>query len=221
MSSEFRRIAREKLSGRWGMAILVGFIASLLIDGFSIRIDEKAIAYIPPTVLSILQFLMPPAIILGIVVLVIGGVIHLGYCQYLLKQHDHKGGDISDLFSQFSRLGDGFCLKLLEWIYIVLWSMLFVIPGIVASYRYAMAPYILLEHPDMSASDAITASKEMMNGHKWELFCLDFSFIGWDLLSALTLGIGALWLNPYTNAARTAFYRSLSGQPAIDAPTEF
>ena len=92
-----------------------------------------------------------------------------------------------------------------------LWSLLFVIPGIVADYSYSMTDYILAEHPDMTASEAIAASKAMMAGNKWRLFCLNMSFIGWALLSIFTLGIGILWLNPYQNVSVAAFYREISG----------
>lgn len=81
----------------------------------------------------------------------------------------------------------------------------------IASYSYAMTEYILAENPEISANEAITMSKQMMDGNKWRLFCLDFSFIGWDILCGLTLGIGYLWLTPYKQAARAIFYREVSG----------
>ena len=102
-----------------------------------------------------------------------------------------------------------------------LWSLLFVIPGIVAGYSYAMTGYILAEHPELTASEAIEQSKQMMSGNRFRLFCLQFSFIGWDLLCALTLGIGNLWLRPYKQAAEAAFYREVSGtEHVIFAGTE-
>ena len=86
------------------------------------------------------------------------------------------------------------------------------IPGIIASYRYAMTPYILLENPGMTANEAIKKSKELMQGNKWRLFCLQFSFIGWSILCVFTLGIGFLWLVPYMEAANAAFYREISAE---------
>ena len=80
-----------------------------------------------------------------------------------------------------------------------------------ASYSYAMTGYILAEHPELTASEAIAQSKAMMAGNRWRLFCLQFSFIGWDILCALTLGIGNLALRPYRHAAEAAFYRELCG----------
>ena len=109
---------------------------------------------------------------------------------------------------------------LLVQIYIMLWTLLFYIPGIVKSYSYAMTPYILLDKPELSATDAITESRKMMNGHKMELFILDLSFIGWILLSLLTCGILFLYVAPYMQAARAEFYRTLKGddEPKADEP---
>lgn len=215
-SSDYRRIARERLTGNWGIAILAALVAGLLGGaisdggGFSINVDSEILYQLPQEVLTILQWLISISGILGLVCFIIGGTIRLGYCQFLLKQHDGQPAELKDLFSQFHRFGDGFCLSLLQGLYIFLWSLLFIIPGIVAGYRYAMAPFIMVEHPDMTASEAINASKQMMDGHKAELFFLDLSFIGWALLSVLTLGIGSLWLNPYMSAAYAAFYREPS-----------
>ena len=93
----------------------------------------------------------------------------------------------------------------------IIQDTLFIIPGIVATYSYAMTEFILAEHPELTASEAIAQSKEMMTGNRWRLFCLHISFIGWDILCAFTLGIGNLWLRPYKQAANAAFYREISG----------
>ena len=128
-----------------------------------------------------------------------------------------KEAEVSDLFSQFDRFGDGFCLSLLRSIFIFLWSLLLVIPGIIASLSYSMAHFIMVENPNMTAREALRASKELMDGYKWDLFCLNLSFIGWILLCILTLGIGYLWLDPYMNAAHAAFYRSIrAGEKALE-----
>ena len=118
----------------------------------------------------------------------------------------------ADLFSQFDRFGTGFAQQFLRALYTCLWSLLLVIPGIVKGLSYAMTPFILEEHPEMTASEAIKASMKLMDGHKMDLFILGLSFIGWSLLACLTMGIGFLFLNPYINAAYAAFYRSISGQ---------
>ena len=76
-----------------------------------------------------------------------------------------------------------------------------------------MTPFIMADHPNMTASEAIAASKDMMDGHKWDLFVLRFTFIGWNILAALTANLGNLVLNPYKNAAEAAFYRKIAKQP--------
>ena len=149
--------------------------------------------------------------------LFVGCAVRLGYCTYLLKQHDRQERSYKDLFTHFNNYGSAFYLALTEGVLIFLWSLLFVIPGIIASYRYAMAPFILAENPELTASQAIKLSKQMMKGNKGQLFCLDISFIGWAFLSALTLGVGGLFLVPYQSAARAAFYRSLCDENKINA----
>lgn len=224
---DYRAIARQKLAGKWGSAILIaliafylgGLIAESSVD-INIRISEdtqlniESVLYLPFTALGL-------GGILSIVQMILGGVIRQGYAVSLLKQHDGEETDITDLFSQFHRFGDGFCLGLLEFVFVFLWGLLFIIPGIVAAYRYAMAPFLMAENGDMTASEAITASKELMDGHKAELFFLDLSFIGWGILNLLTAGIGSIALNPYKNAAYAAFYRNLCPKAVTQPTVEF
>jgi len=98
---------------------------------------------------------------------------------------------------------------LLMYIFIILWSFLLFIPGIIKAFSYAMTPFILEENPELSANEAIDRSRAMMKGHKFDLFWLLLSFIGWFLLSLLTLGIGGLWLSPYQQTAVAAFYEDV------------
>lgn len=216
-SSDYRARARQMLRGKWGMAVLTTFVAACLgglvfssSSGFNLELDVDVTKYIPDAVLAYLTVAASIGVVLGLVQFLIGGTVRLGYCKYLLKLHDGEEADIKDLFSEFGHFADGFILSLLTSIYTFLWSLLFIIPGIIAAYKYAMAPFILVETPGLAPNEAITESKEMMDGHKAELFILDLSFIGWSLLSALTLGIGSLWLTPYMNAAYAAFYRENS-----------
>ena len=211
----YRDVARQKLSGNWKTSVIVALIAwflgGLLVSAavggrVTIQGETYTIPAIQEWVLSALKI----GTILGIVQFVVGGVVRQGYATFLLKQHDGEKAEIHDLFSQFHRFGDGFCLYLLEVVFVFLWSLLLIIPGIIAGFSYAMAPFIMAENENMTASEALRASKELMMGHKWELFCLDFSFIGWNLLGIVTLGISALFVNPYMNAAYAAFYRVIS-----------
>ena len=97
----------------------------------------------------------------------------------------------------------------MQYLYIVIGSLLLVVPGVIAYYANIMAPYIMVDNPQMTAGEAIKASQAMMKGNKWRLFCLSWSFIGWDILALLTLGLGHIVLCPYVEAACAAFYREL------------
>jgi uncharacterized membrane protein len=101
---------------------------------------------------------------------------------------------------------------LLMYVLTMLWSLLFIIPGIVKGFAYAMTPYILEEHPEMTANSAIDRSVAMMKGHKFDLFYLYLSFIGWYILGILTLGIGYLWLAPYVQTSVAAFYEDVKAE---------
>jgi len=104
----------------------------------------------------------------------------------------------------------------LMYLFIVLWSFLFIIPGIIKVFSYSMTPYILEENPELSANEAIDRSRAMMKGHKFDLFWLFLSFIGWFFLSLLTLGIGGLWLGPYMQTATAAFYEDVKADYEVN-----
>ncbi len=235
-AKDFRELAREALRGRWWNAVLAGLIAGLLggniaSGGFSgngsssgntaneagLSLDlngvDAAVAADAPGVLPILLMVLGILLVVyAIIYIVIGGAVSFGYAKYNLDLIDGKPVQVKFLFSQFDRIGDGLVLRLLTVLYIFLWSLLLFIPGIIATYSYAMAPYILYENPGMRPSEAIRASKEMMKGRKWQLFCLLISFIGWAFLSVLTLGLGSLFLRPYMEAAGAAFYRQIQAE---------
>ena len=105
---------------------------------------------------------------------------------------------------------------LLMHIFIALWMLLFIIPGIVKCFSYAMTPYILEDNPELSANEAIDRSRAMMKGHKFDLFWLYLSFIGWGILCIFTFGIGFLWLTPYMETATAAFYEDVRADYEIN-----
>lgn len=246
-AADFRYIAREALRGKWIVSVVTTFVASLIgaqiasgggssssnsSDNNSIDLSQ----YFSPEALNffriVLAALLVYAVINIIISLIIGGAGKLGYARYNLNLVDGKEARLTDLFSQFHRLGDGFVMNLLLAIYTFLWTLLFVIPGIIKSFSYAMTPYILYEHPEYNPNYAITLSREMMDGNKLRLFCLNFSFIGWSLLAALpsiialaavlagnffllplilVTIVGDLFVSAYMEAAQAAFYREVSG----------
>ena len=230
-SKELRAIARETLQGNWGISVGVALVAALLggmVTGsgnISFQFNENTVRNLPPVFWGFLLPFVSVVGLLGLAMFIIGGVVELGYAKFLLKQHDKKELVFADLFSQFERFGTGFAQRFLRTLYTALWTLLFVVPGIIKSLSYAMTPFILEDHPELTASEAINRSKKLMDGHKMDLFILSLTFIGWDILSALTFGIGFLFLNPYRNAAYAAFYRNISAprqeQRSYIPPVEF
>ena len=228
-TSDFRRTARESLRGKWGPAVLAGLIASLLgndmdsLPKLQLNFNEKSADLGNEIVFGghtlgfseiVEQISVVPALLItvvGLLLYIVGSAIAVGYARWNLDLIDGSTPTLEKLFSFFPRLGTAFVSRLLRGIYTFLWSLLLFIPGIVAAYKYRMTDYILNERPELTANEAIACSKEMMHGYKWDLFCLDLSFIGWDILAALTLGIGYLWLTPYKQASYAAFYRRIAG----------
>ena len=138
--------------------------------------------------------------------LVISGPMMLGFCLVFLMLARRREATLGQLFQGFNRFGTALCTYLLMTLFILLWCLLLVIPGIIAAYSYTMTFFILADDPDVSAMQALTRSKEMMRGNKWKLFGLCCRFIGWGLLCIPTLGIGLFWLAPYVQTAIAHFY---------------
>lgn len=138
-------------------------------------------------------------------------------CRGFFNHSLVKDPDLSDLGSVLREdYGNGVKICFLRSLYIGLWSLLFVIPGVVKSYEYRMVPYLLVENPHMSSREIFAKSREMMDGNKWDTFVLDLSFLGWIFLSGITCGILYIfWVAPYIYATDAALYRKLSGADNI------
>ena len=214
-ASDFREKARDALSGNWGKAVAVGLVASLLTGGFVAAGNgaSESGGYLSFADHSAFITLTTVAVVMSLISIVLGGAVNMGWCQFhtnLVK--DTEDAQFNDLFTHFDRLGRGFVMNLVVSLFIILWSLLFIIPGIIATYSYAMVPYLMAEFPELKTMDAIRESKRLMQGNKWRLFCLQMSFFGWALLCVFTLGIGNLWLTPYMRTAEAAFYMHVTGR---------
>lgn len=244
-AADFRRDARNALRGKWVLAVLVGLAAYLLggaladSNGPEVKLNFDGAGIYPSLQVAgrtvyalgrgmspgLKAFLVGSAVYLVAICLllaalyyVLGSVIRVGYARFNLGLLDREKTEFETLFAYFPNWKTTAVSQLLRDVYILLWSLLLVIPGIMASYSYAMTDYILAENPELTAGEAISRSKAMMAGNRWRLFCLHVSFIGWMILSALTLGIGDLFLRPYREAAAAAFYREVSGTARTPEP---
>lgn len=225
-AKDFRAWAREALRGRWGAAVAVSLVAGLLTGGGGLTSRVELNQNLSELELSsfvsreVVTVILTVLVVMGLLTLVVGGAVQLGLCSFHLNLINRRQARFSDLFSQFHRLWDGFKMQFVMNFFVALWSLLFFIPGIIAVYRYAMVPYLMAEFPDLGVMDAMRESKRLMSGNKGRLFCLHMSFIGWSLLSLLTLGLGMLLVNPYMQSAETAFYMTVTGRQAVWQPQQ-
>lgn len=185
--------AIESLSGRWLQAAVATLIVCVVMELPSLidlRTETEGLA----NLLSLLLLPLP-----------------WGFAVFTLYISRYEPTDYGTLFDGFKDYGRIFTTMLLMCVYTTLWSVLLIVPGIIKAYSYAMTPYILADEPQLKNNAAIEKSMRMMRGHKMDLFLLDLSFIGWFLLSCLTLGLGFLLLFPYWQTARAHFYQDLLG----------
>jgi uncharacterized membrane protein len=186
-NSELRALARTQLKGSWLPAVGITLLFCVLVN------VAAGIALLP--------------------LLIIGGPLSLGFYGYFLRKARGEEAAIENLFDGFNDFVRSLVLFLLQFVFITLWSMLLIVPGVIKTMSYSMAFFILRDNPGMSGMDAITASRKMMNGHKVKLFCLCLSFIGWCLICVLTAGIGYFWLMPYIQLSMANFYEDIKGAP--------
>jgi uncharacterized membrane protein len=132
--------------------------------------------------------------------------------KLLVKLDTNIVGNTFDFSNYWRKIGGMIWMSLLTFF----WSLLFIIPGIVKAFSYAMTPFILDEYPELTPVEAIHRSRMMMKGHKFDLFWLYLSFIGWAILCIPTCGIGFLWLAPYMQTAEAAFYEEVKAEYAVN-----
>lgn len=235
-AKDFRKIARDILAkGKWGIAIVVTLIATLLGaktggsfpsntwksgNGWFDKSDSgsmenlkhlKSMDFdIPVAVVTAFLIVLLIAFCIGLAIFIIGSAIEVGYRRFCLNLIDEKEAGFGDVFSAFDIFGKAVGLRFLIALYVFLGLLLCIVPGIIFAYSYSQATTILAEHPDMKITEVMQRSKELMNGNKIRLFCLEISFIGWALLAALTCNIGSVVLSPYINLSKAAFYREIT-----------
>ena len=218
-ASDYRSMARRALKNFWWLAVGVTLLATVLGGGTSsltVSFQNSDVSrYYPEAMRRFTHVLVPVASVLAMGQFVLRGSISIGHDRFCLKLVDGEQAQFEDLFSAFDIFGSAFVLNLLIALKVFAWSLLFVIPGIVKAYAYSMAYYIKLDHPDYGWNACITASRQLMDGHKWEKFVLDLSFLGWIIVGSLCLGVGTLWVTPYMEAANAQFYEYVRTCPSV------
>jgi uncharacterized membrane protein len=187
---ELQRQAREDLKDKW--PLVVGAAALyMLFAGLG-------------------HVAWPPG---GIVSFILTGPMTLGLSIFFLTIVRGGRPELSVVFKGFNRFGTAFIAHLFMVVFIILWSLLLVVPGIMAALSYAMTFFIIADNPEIEASAAIRRSKELMEGKRWQLLCLLFRFLGWFILCLLSFGIGFLWLIPYVQTTLARFYEQVRRMP--------
>ena len=183
------QMARESLRGKWNTVVPI-FLIYIIITAALQGVSE----------------VFPLA---GLISLILSGPIALGISIFSLNIAGDNDLKAEQLFEGFKNFGTSVVAYLLMVIFILLWSILLIIPGIIAALSYSMTFFIIAEDSSIDAVEALKKSKEMMDGHKWKYFCLSLRFIGWALICILTLGIGFLWLLPYIQVTNVKFYEDI------------
>ena len=210
---DFRKLGRDALTGNWMMAILVTLMAVILGAlsigyGFHFTINITVNDHVQN-----IWYYFPSGLwwsFYSLIVFFIGAATELGLCAYYINLQRKDDCGVENLFQYFSIFGRALLLRLYIWLLVFLWSLLLVIPGIIAAYRYSMAPYLMSQNCELTVTEAVNLSKQMTYGHKGRLFCLDISFFGWILLGSITFGLGMLFVIPYILSSRAAFFLDLN-----------
>lgn len=236
---ELKQAAKDQLRGNWLWAIGLSFVAGLVIyfvsDIISLlffgndlvyytyyRISNgwySEIATANVLWLDVAEFFLA----------IFSGMIIWGVTYTILQFRDtgNQPNIFKSIFSAYTKetFTTSFVTFLVYYIFIFLWTLLFIIPGIIKFLAYAMTPYIMKDYYDsgkypITSTEAITASRELMKGHKWELFGLCLSFIGWFFVGVITFGIGFLWITPYIRQTMANYYRKLAGDKFLVADND-
>lgn len=199
--AELKAAAKSQIKGKIGILFVITLIIGLLSGAAGVVLSK-----IPGGSL-VVSIIITPAFLLSTV------RVYLN----VMKGGTPKAGDA---FCGFDDFWSAFKVTFLVGLFTFLWSLLFVIPGIIKSFSYSMSTYILAENKGKPALECIKESQEMTEGHKMDLFVLGLSFIGWGFLCVITFGIAAIWVLPYAQATYANAYNSLKpAAPAAEQPS--
>ena len=211
-NQEYKNAALAALKGNWApfvVAMIVYMAFMYVIIGPYMVVYQSSLGMNPLQIGPVFTLVAFVLYLLGMPLLAMPLTLGFDYASNrLLVERDNRA--VGNLFRDgFGRWGRNAWGMFLMTFFTSLWSLLLVIPGLIKFYAYSLTPYILIDNPELSANQAINLSVKMMKGHKFDLFFLHLSFIGWIFLSIFTFGIGLLWLLPYMMTAQAAFYQDV------------
>ena len=191
--------ARNVFLGNYWPTVLTYLVYGLIVGGASAALAVTGVGTLVTTIM-------------------LAGPMGVSACYFALRNRRGEG-QLEDLFYCFkSGYGNIVMVTFMRQLYIFLWSLLFVIPGIVKTYEYRMVPYLVAENPEIDYKEALDRSRAMMDGEKWNVFVLDLSFLGWWILTGFTAGLLTLfWTNPYVCSTNAELYEALKAKTGIDS----
>lgn len=211
MTSKYKEQAKLQLSGNvmtilgctvimsiatFVISLVLGIIIGLVVSAF----DDGAAAFVVGLFGNMTT---------SLITTLVSGCLTVGLMNIYLNLSQDEGIDFSMLFAHLGNfVGCGLLIFFMN-LFIQLWSLLFVIPGLIAAFSYSMAVYVYIENPDMSPLEALKRSKQIMNGHKMDLLMLNLSFILWHLLGMVTCGLAYIYVMPYIAIAQANFYNDI------------
>lgn len=219
---ELKTNAKEILKAKYWKAVLVAFIASALTGASSYtsaggsnndEIGDLFTSFSPQLIIAIVGIIVFSALIGIAISIFLENPLLIG-CYKFFINCKKDGENLNDIVMTFKNGYMNVVLtEFLRGLFTFLWSLLFVIPGIIKGYEYMLIPYLLADNPQMDREEAFAKSKEMMDGNKWKAFVLDLSFFGWGLLSACTCGILYIfYVGPYIHLTKAELYHALKAE---------
>ena len=184
--TELKNEAKEQIKGKIGILFLIFLIIAIIGVGSS---------FVP--------------IVGWFATIIIMPAFNISLCMIFLNLAKREDISVGDVFKGFNITGKAVWLSIITWFYTFLWSLLFIIPGIIKTFSYSMAPFILADNPNLTSSEALSESIRIMYGHKFDLFVLQLSFFLWYILGTITFGIAYVYVVPYFEATMTNFYNEI------------
>ncbi len=217
--SELKERGKTAFKANYWPCVLVAFLLSLLAGGLTVtsKLNEsegssfiESFRQLPPEAIAAIAGISTTVIIVALLLRIfLFNPLSVGCHGFFIENHEQPAR-LEVLKKGFRNYGNVFLTLFLKDLFLVLWTLLLIVPGVIKAYSYRMVPYILAEDPTLSPTECITRSREMMRGNKWNAFVLDLSFIGWHILTILTFGlVGIFWTDPYKESTDAALYLAL------------
>ena len=218
--AQLKADAKSSLKGKYGQIIImyliyfvitfaIGLVMGFIMELLGFDMTETNVAVVNNTLK--VTFGGTAEMVQSILSFVVTAIFSLGIVSFYLKVSRNEEVTYKELFSKKSLWLLFIGVSIMTSIFTFLWTLLLIIPGIIAAYKYSMVNYIMVDNPELGVMGAIRKSKEIMQGHKMDLFVLQLSFLGWALLGVLTFGILYIWLVPYMSVTTANFYNQIKG----------